>query len=270
LLAIKYNKLAMIISSETFTGNKLSWFKTDISSLSSLDDFPFFPFIKIFNSLLTNGYFLFLIGIKFYASNYKPILSEQYKIIEEILAFNPQRAILIGTSISLMISLLIIGSLIKTYFSSKLSYIGMPEIIKKDKDISLIYAAIKAPEIVPRGFDIVLSVAFGTFGIIFFLFLLAVNQENISLLDWFLFLITYATIFYSLMRSVFIAFNPYSVLNSLVLFLIILLPPYLTNNRLLSENYESLLIFWLPIITLYLLPIFAKSLRTRKSLEVSQ
>lgn len=260
----------MIISPDTSTSNKLSWFKSDISAISSLDGFPYFSFIKIFNSLLTNGYFIFIIGIKFYVSNYKPTLSEHYETIQEILTFNPQRAILIGISISLVISLLIIGSLIKTYFSTKLSYIRMPEIIKRDKDLSLIYAAIKAPEIVPSGFDVILSTLFGIFGILFFLFLLMVNQENNTLLEWFSFLTIYYTIFYSLMRSVFIVFSSHSLLSYMVLFIIVLLPSYLTNNNLFSKDYQSLLIFWVPIITLYLLPLIAKSLRTRKSLRTSQ
>lgn len=259
----------MIISKDTTTINKLNWFKSDISSISSLDGFPYFPLIKILNFLLTNGYFIFLVGVKFYASNYKPITSDQYKTVQEILAFEPQKAILIGTTISLIFSLLIIGSLIKTYFSIKLSYVGMPEVIRKDKDLSLIYSAIKAPEIVPKGFDIILSTTFGAFGIVLFLFLILVNQESNTLLDWSFFLITYTTIFYSLMRSVFIAFNPYSLLNSIILFIIILLPPFLANSWVLSDNYESVLIFWIPIITLYLLPVFAKSRRCNKSLEAA-
>lgn len=255
----------MIISPDKSIGNKLSWFKSDISSINSLDRFPYFSLIKLLNFILTNGYFIFIVGVKFYASNYKLAIPNEYNTVQEILTFNPQRAILIGTTISLIFSLLIIGSLIKTYFSTKLSYLGMPEIIRKDKDLSLIYAAIKAPDIVPKGFDIILSTAFGAFGILFFIFLLLVNQENNTLLDWSLFLFTYTTIFYSLMRSVFIAFNPYSLLNSTILFAIILLPPYLANHKLIPGYYESLLIFWIPIITLYLLPALAKSRRPDKN-----
>jgi hypothetical protein len=136
--------------------------------------------------------------------------------------------------------------------------------IKKDETISIIYASIKAPEIVPKGFDTVLSTAFGLFGILFFLFLLIVNQEKNTLLEWLSFLTVYYTIFYSLMRSVFIVFSPFSLLNYVVLLVFILLPSYLVNNNLFLKNYQSLLIFWVPIIALYLLPFIAKSLRTRK------
>lgn len=261
-----YNTLAMIISSGTST-EKLSWFRTDLSSLSSLDGLPYFSLVKILNSLLINGYFLFLIGIKFYVSYYKPIFSEQYKTIQEILTFNPQNAILTGTTISLVVSLLIIGSLIKTYFSKKLAYVTMPEAIRKNREVSLLYVALKAPEIVPKGFDVILSTAWGVFGIGFFLFLLIINQENNTLLDWMSFLITYNMIFYCLMASVFIAFNPYSLFNSFALFAVVLLLPYLTNKKLVPENYESLLIFWLPIITLYILPLLAKRFRIRNNLE---
>jgi len=254
----------MIVSRDQNKNSRPSWFKTDISSLSTLEGFPFFTPIKIFNFMLTNGFFLFLILTKLYASTYNPASLEEFKIINEIQTYNPQSAILIGTTISLVFSLLIISSIIKTYFSAKLTYLKIPEFVRKDRRLSSFYGAIKSPEIVPRGFDVIVSSAWGIFGILFFVFLLIVNQENNTLLDWLSFLITYNTIFYCLMMSVFIALNPYSLLNSLLLFLIILLPPYLASKKLLPESYESLLIFWLPIITLYILPLIAKIARKRK------
>lgn len=257
--------MVMIVSQDQNINSGPSWFKTEISSISTLEEFPFFTLLKIFNFMLTNGFFLFLILTKLYASYYRPASSEEFKIINEIQTYNPQNAILIGTTISLVFSLLIISSIIKTYFYAKLSYLKIPVFIRKDRDLSSFFGAIKSPEIVPKGFDVVISSAWGIFGILFFVFLLIVNQENNTILDWLSFLITYNTIFYCLMMSVFIALNPYSLLNSLLLFLIILLPPYLANKKIFPESYESLLIFWLPIITLYILPLIAKSIRKRKT-----
>ena len=191
---------------------------------------------------------------------------EERDLVQEILTYNPQKGILIGTAIGLIFTLLVIGSLLDNYFSHHLYNIDVktPKIIKKIKSLKLLYLGLKAPEIVPRGFDVIVSSFITTLGLLFFILTFAINEESLSLLEWISLGIFELTLLYSLTRSVLIAFNPYAILNTAILLLVIFLPCVLTKGKIISDSFEHPLIYWLPIITLYLLPLITAKFRKRK------
>jgi len=188
-------------------------------------------------------------------------------MVQEIVNLNPQTAILTGTVIGLLLSLLILGNLIETYFSIQYSSLNIPEWIKGNKKLSgfgMMYAGLKSPSIVPEGFDTILAVGFGTFGILLYFFLLMINKEKLPLISNLSFLATYSIIFYSLMRSVFIVFDRYALINIVILFFVILFPPYLLSKQIFSNQLQSLIMYWIPIITLYILPLLPKLFQKNK------
>lgn len=243
---------------------KPDWWKTDITLLSDLAVFPYFNFIKMFNYVLTSSILLFLLLTKLFISDFQALTVEDVQFVYEIQTYDAHNAILIGTSLSIVISMLVISSIIESNFAEKLSNFKMLEFIGDRRGFRSLYIAIKSPYIVPKGFDVILSFAWGLFGIFFFVFLMIINQENSTILESLSFLVSYTTFFYCLMMSVFIVFSPYSLLNSFILFLIILFPRYLNGKQLLPESYEHQFVFWLPIITLYVLPMIARYIKKQR------
>lgn len=256
----------MLTSPDLNEKNKLSWLKTDISQISSLEEFPHFKLVKFYNAFFLNLYFLLLAGVKIYVNRYATNSQERRVLVQEILTYNPQKGILIGTAIGLIFTLLIIGSILDRYFSHRLYDIDvrMPRIIKKNKNLKLFYLGLKAPEIVPKGFDIIISSFITTLGLLFFILTFAINEENLSLLEWISLGIFELTLLYSLTRSVLIAFNPYAILNTTILLLVVFLPSFLGKGKIISDSFEQPLIYWLPIITLYLLPLVTSIFRKSK------
>lgn len=239
-------------------------FKTDIKSLSSLYDLPYFSIIKYFNDFLLNLYLFLLLASRYYASNYNSLLPEESKIIQEILSNNPQKTILIGTIISLLISFIVLASIEDIYSLKKSPVIKSSRLIKKYDVLNILRNDLYKYEFTPKGFDVALSTCYGTVGLLLLIFL-QLTSNNQSLLSLSYVLIDYSVLFYTLMRSVFIIFNPHALINVTLLFLVIFFIPGFLEHKVIPSSIATEVNFWTPIILIYFLPLIIKIIKKRSS-----
>lgn len=235
--------------------NKIGW-STDLSKLGDLskidlsESLPGFRLVRISERVIAGFWIVLFIFARFYAQR---IIEENgfQESANEILNLNPQRFIFIGTIIALVFILMLLGGVIQGGLEKSSSN------SRKNYGIAEILIGTSSNKNFPKGTGVVVSAAWGTFGLAFIIFITLLNFSDPAI-DHLYIAVILGFLTYSIMQSVHIAFNPYAILSFAFLYLLIFFPPYFFRVNIIPSQYESLVIYWLPILVLVVLPRLQK------------
>ncbi len=238
----------------------LSWLKTDIRHYKSIENFSHFGTIKVLTNLLTSFYLLVLLSIKYYPEKIGLIFTFYQLDFDHINAVDVQKMFLLGSLVGIVVAIIVGGSLMSSIFSHRQNVQRIPKWLKNDASVRTLLAVIQSSSITPVGFETLLSLGIGLFGILLYVFLFLVNDEQTDLPLMLSTTMYYSVFFYSCMQSMYTLFNKYAFLTAALIIAVITIPHYLLQYEILPFQYEEVVLFWLPLFGLYIFPkLFKKA-----------